>query len=153
VQLADGRIVDDYFVSVREEVALIVPVTDDGHIILVRQYKHGIGEIVTELPGGFFSEISETAEEAALRELQEETGYKSEAIRKIAVLCDNPTKDTNHLHIFLAENCKKVSSQNLDENEQIEIIKVSADTALQWVKAGTIKTTGSVAGILLTLNR
>jgi 8-oxo-dGTP pyrophosphatase MutT (NUDIX family) len=73
VQLPDGRIIDDYFVSQRPDVAIVVPLTRERDFILVRQYKHGAQAITLEFPAGTFR--SESAEAAAARELEEETGY------------------------------------------------------------------------------
>ena len=53
VELPDGRAIDDYFVSVRPDVVLILALTPDGNVPLVRQYKHGVQKVLLELPGGF----------------------------------------------------------------------------------------------------
>ena len=66
VQLPDGRLLDDYFVSVRPDVVLILAVTPDGHVPLVRQYKHGVQKILLELPGGFIDH-GEIPQRAAMR--------------------------------------------------------------------------------------
>lgn len=153
VELPDGKIVDDYFVSVRQDVALIFPLTDKGEVVMVRQYKHGLGEIVTELPGGFFDKETETAESAARRELLEETGYVSGDLTKLITLADNPTKDTNRLHVFLAQNCVNVQEQNLDATEDIEVIAVQAEQVQDMIHSGAIKVSGSVAAILLGLEK
>ncbi|MEO1123540.1 MAG: NUDIX hydrolase, partial [Cyanobacteria bacterium J06639_16] len=74
VRLPNGEIIDDYFVSVRPDVALVLPITVDREVIFVHQYRHGAGEVLLELPAGTFDPQQEAAETAALRELQEETG-------------------------------------------------------------------------------
>src|ERR1700685_2321138 len=73
VELPGGAILDDYFVAVRPDVALVVPLTSAGEVVLVRQYKHGIGEVTLELPGGAL-DPGETPVAAAARELGGETG-------------------------------------------------------------------------------
>ena len=102
VQLPDGRILDDYYVSVRPEVALVFPVTPAGEVIMVRQYKHGAREILLELPGGV-CDPGEPPEASARRELLEETGYAAGRLTHLATLHDDPTKNTNRFHLFLAE--------------------------------------------------
>lgn len=151
VELPNGRLVDDYFVSVRPDVVVIFALTADDQVVMVRQYKHGTGEVVEELPGGVIDE-GETAEEAAKRELIEETGYSSEDFRLINILIDNPTKDTNKINLFLAINAKKTASQNLDENEEIEVFTLAVDELKNKIAKGEIKVSGTVAGVFLALN-
>lgn len=151
VQLPDGKVVDDYFVSVRPEVALVFAITETQNVLLVRQYKHGLQRIVTELPGGFFDSKTENAKVAALRELEEETGYTTADIQFIGNLSDNPTKDTNSIHVFVAKNCKQTSSQNLDSTECIEVLEVDLKQIKQMVLNQQIHISGSVATIFLAL--
>src|SRR5260221_13628445 len=73
LQLPDGTIVDDYFVSVRPDVVVVVAVDRSGQMVLVRQYQHGIRKRTLEFAAGTFTD--EQPEAAALRELEEETGY------------------------------------------------------------------------------
>ncbi|MEO0541534.1 MAG: NUDIX hydrolase, partial [Cyanobacteria bacterium P01_A01_bin.105] len=104
VQLPDGNVIDDYFVSLRPDVAMVLPITANQEIVLVRQYRHGAGEILLELPAGTFDPAQEQAAVAAQRELQEETGYLADALEPLATLYDNPVKETNRIHLFLAQN-------------------------------------------------
>ena len=78
VQLPNDLLIDDYYLNVRPEVAIALPVTKEGKAIMVRQYKHGGKEIVLEFPGGVFEAEKETPLEGALREMREETGYYSD---------------------------------------------------------------------------
>ncbi|MDP5339175.1 MAG: NUDIX hydrolase, partial [Nodularia sp. (in: cyanobacteria)] len=121
IKLPNGKIIDDFFVVIRPEIALILPVTNHQEIVFVRQYRHGVGEILLELPAGSFDAAKENAETAAVRELQEETGYVSQKVTKLATLYDNPVKDTNKIHLFLAENVIKIGEQKLDITEDIEV--------------------------------
>jgi len=151
VQLPNNKIIDDYFVSVRPEVVLVFAITENQHVLLVKQYKHGLQQVVTELPGGFFDKSIEAAQDAAIRELEEETGYTTDDIQFIGNLSDNPTKDTNSIHLFVAKNCKRTSDQKLDPTEFIEVLEVDLQQIKQMVLSQQIHISGSVATIFLAL--
>ena len=153
VQLPTGQELDDYFVSVRANVALVFALTNDQHVIMVRQYKHGIGEILIELPGGVLDEGETSPLAAARRELLEETGYASDDIEQLAEVSDNPTKDTNRIYFFLARNARLVAAQHLDETENIEVLKVPLVDIEGMIFSGQIKVAGSIALCLLALRK
>ncbi|WP_238395873.1 NUDIX hydrolase [Pontibacter pudoricolor] len=92
VELPNGSIMDDYYVSVRPDVVLTFPVTESGEVIFVRQYKHAAADIFIELPGGVIDDHENDPEEAAKRELLEETGYTSDDVELVAEVIDNPPK-------------------------------------------------------------
>lgn len=145
VQLPSGKIIDDYFVSVRPEVVLVFPVTAGGNAIMVRQYKHGAGEILLEFPGGVFDPETETAEAGAARELREETGYTAATLEPLTAVYDNPTKDTNMIYFFLARNAEKTHETEFDATEDIETLEIPLSQIPELIKTGQIKVTGSVA--------
>lgn len=151
VELPNGKIVDDYFVSVRPDIALVFPVTIHQEIVFVQQYRHGAGEILLELPAGAFDPTREEAEMAAMRELEEETGYVANALTKLGVLYDNPVKETNKIHLFLAQNLTHPSQQTLDETEDIEVILIPVSDVLHHIAQGQICVSGSVAAVFLGL--
>ncbi|WP_414566315.1 MULTISPECIES: NUDIX hydrolase [unclassified Anabaena] len=152
IELPNGEIIDDFFVIIRPEIALVLPITINREIVFVRQYRHGVSEILLELPAGSFDATKENPETAALRELKEETGYISQKIIKLATLYDNPVKDTNQIHLFLAENVKKDGEQILDITEDIEIVLIPIESVLDKIYQGEITVTGSIAAIFLGLN-
>ncbi len=149
--LPDGRTVDDYFVSVRAEVVLVFPLTTEGEVVLVRQYKHGAQRILTELPGGTFDPARETAEVAARRELREETGYAAPEMERLGTWHDNPTKDTNTIHAFLARGVYPAGAQDLDPTEDIEVLHVRPEGLRKLIVEGEIHVAGTVALGLLGL--
>ncbi|KAF3889071.1 MULTISPECIES: NUDIX hydrolase [Nostocales] len=152
LQLPNGKIIDDYFVNLKQEVALILPITSNREIIFVRQYRHAVGEFFIELPAGSFDPAQESAETAAIRELQEETGYFAQRVTKISTLYDKPSKDTNQIHLFLAENVTKVGSQNLDITEEIEVLLIPTESVREKIIRGEICVAGTVAALCLGLN-
>lgn len=152
IELPNGKIIDDYFINIRPEVALILPITSNDEIVFVRQYRHGAGEILLELPAGTFNPKEESPQAAAIRELKEETGYITNNVIQLATLYDNPVKDTNKITLFLAENVKKAGIQELDVTEEIEVVLISLKTLAEKIVSGEISVAGTVAAIFLGLN-
>jgi len=152
VQLPDGRVLDDYYVSVRPEVALVFPVTAAGEVVMVRQYKHGAREVLLELPGGV-CDADEPPEAAARRELLEETGYGAGALTHLITLHDDPTKNTNRFHLFLAEGVQPVREQSLDDTENIQVERVPLGEVKAMALRGEIKVANSLALTFLALER
>lgn len=152
VRLPNGEIVDDYFINVRPEIVLILPITSEGNIVFVRQYRHGIGEILLELPAGTFDPQQEDSLVAARRELEEETGYISSELIKLATLYDNPVKDTNHIHAYLALNAEPLGNQALDITEDIEVVCLPISQVESKILSGEICVSGTIAAIFLGFN-
>jgi 8-oxo-dGTP pyrophosphatase MutT (NUDIX family) len=132
VELGDGSTIDDYFVSVRRDIALVVAVTPAREIVLVRQYKHGIGDVTLELPGGLVDD-GETAEVAAARELLEETGYTAPRLQPLANYAHDPPKATNRIHGFLARDVAHTAPPTADPMEELEVVLVPLDEAVERV--------------------
>jgi len=151
VELPNGTIINDFFINVRPDIALVFPVTAQQEIVFVRQYRHGVGEVLLELPAGIFNSQEEIAEVAAIRELSEETGYVAEKLIKLATLCDNPVKDTNYIHLFIAENVIKSQQKKLDLTEEIEVVLIPVVEVIQRVLIGDISVCGTVTAIFLGL--
>ena len=152
IKLPNGEVIDDYFVYVRPDVAIILPITENQEVVFVKQYRHAIGDFFIELPAGSFNSETESGEVAALRELEEETGYVASEVKKIATLYDKPSKDTNYLHLYLAENVVKTGKRNLDITEEIEVILFPIDSILEKIVQGEISVAGTVAALFLGLN-
>lgn len=151
IELPTGAVIDDYFVNVREDIALIFPVTEQREVVLVRQYRHAVEEILLELPAGAFNPAEEDSFEAARRELEEETGYVATQLIRLTTLYDNPVKDTNKIHLFIAENVHLSSQQRLDITEDIEVVLVPLEEVMAKISAGEICVSGTVAAIFLGL--
>ena len=151
VELPNGKVIDDYFVNVRPDIALVLAVTQQREIILVRQYRHGVGEILLELPGGSFNPQIESSLTAAARELEEETGYVADQMLHLATLYDNPVKDTNKIYLIIAENAHPSGTQQLDVTEDIEVVLVPIEEVLERISTREICVCGTIAALFLGL--
>jgi ADP-ribose pyrophosphatase YjhB (NUDIX family) len=154
VQLPNGTVLDDFFLSPMGDVAMVLAVTTEGEIVLVRQYKHGVGEVTLELPGGF-RQAGKSIEDSALAELEEETGIRTtpESLRFLGRAGNVPTKMNLVTHCFLAEHVEFNSVQKLDETEAIEVMCFAPRKVLEMVKDGEIWTADTVTAISLALLR
>lgn len=126
VELADGTIVDDYYVRETRGFTIVAALTPARELVLVRQYKHGIGRIILELPAGII-DPGESPAECAVRELAEETGYAGDPPRLLRALVPDPTNSTGVCSIFLIENAEPRTAQSLDVTETIVVETVELD--------------------------
>ena len=130
--------------------SVVVPVFDNGDVMLVRQYRYPYKKFIIELPAGKLEPLEDPLV-AAKRELQEETGYEAERYEKLTALCTTPGFCNEVLHIYLATGLKKSHrGQNLDEGEQsltVEILPLS--TVIEKIVRGEINDGKTIAGILL----
>lgn len=99
----------------------IIPVTDDGQVVLIKQYRHGTKNVTLEVPGGVV-EPGESPMAAAIRELREESGYISNRVSSLGFVSPNPAIQGNRSHSFLAEGCTLEGAQQPDSFEQIEVV-------------------------------
>lgn len=122
VELPDGT-ETDWFVNQGADVVIVVPILADGQVLLQQQYKHGSGVVVTEFCAGMV-DPGERPQEAAIRELREETGYESTRWQKIGESLVDPTGSSKRHHFFLARDCVFVGDSNPEPTEQIELLLV-----------------------------
>lgn len=151
VLLPNGVIVDDFFVNVRPEIAYVFALTKNQEVVFVRQYRHGVGEILLELPAGAFNPAVESAEVGALREFTEETGYVCDSLFPLGTFYCNPVKDTNKIHLFVGLNAEFKKIPVLDITEEIEVVLVPVSEVLNKISSGEINVAGSVTGVFLAL--
>jgi len=149
-ELPNGEVVPDYYYWEGGDFAQVFALTPDNEVVLTRQYKHGVKEIVTELPAGLI-DSQETPIAAAKRELEEETGYRATEWVPLGQLNVSSAKATTRANAFFAKNAKKTTEPTLDSTEEIEVLLVAIDELLDLISRGTVKDAGSVATTLLAL--
>ena len=100
----------------------VIPLTQQNEVVLIRQYRHGIRDVTLEIPGGLV-EGQDTPEEAAIRELREETGYEASAMIPLGKVLPNPAIQNNRCYTFLAKDVVLAGEPQLDDQEDIEVLR------------------------------
>ena len=117
---------------------LILAVTPQQEVVMVRQYRHGTEQVHLELPGGLVHPDDASPELSAQRELLEETGFKVSNIRLIGECYPQPAILNNRCIFYLAENAVKAQKQNLDAGEDIEIMTIPLNQIRAKIKSKEI---------------
>lgn len=131
--------------------AVILPAFDDGTVGLVRQYRHPAVKYLLELPAGTLND-QERPEVGAARELEEELGLIAENLEKLSEFFVSPGFCAEKMWLYLATDLKQ-TAQRLDEDELIEVVRVSLDRALQMIAEGEIEDAKTIIGLLLAAPR
>jgi ADP-ribose pyrophosphatase len=152
IRLPNGTLVEDYFVRESRGFAVVFVQTADDRVLLVRQYKHGIGEELIELPAGAIDE-TETPLGCAHRELAEETGYVAQRLEHVATLVTDPTNSDSRLHLFAGVGAIRAAEPAFDPTEEISTELATLAELRRYVVDGTIAVTSHVAAIYLMLDR
>lgn len=126
VELPNGMVHPEYYVLEYPTWVNIIAVTTDGRFVMVEQYRHGLGDVFTELVAGV-AEKDEEPLQAARRELLEETGFGGGEWQLYTVLSANPGSMNNLTYTFLATGVEKISAQHLDETEDIAVRLLTTD--------------------------
>ena len=116
----------------------IVALTAANKVVIVSQHRFGVGKTTVEIPAGLI-ESGETPEQAARRELEEETGYTSNDWKYLGSVEANPAFLNNHCHQWLALNAVKTHPTRLDENEEIDVAELSLGEIRQEIEAGRMR--------------
>ncbi len=125
----------------------VVPITDEGDLILVRQWRRAIGQITLEIPAGVI-DPGEKPEISAQRELQEEIGKKADSLSYLGHFFSSPGVYTEKVHIYLGKDLQP-SALTAEDTDEIDIEIVSLQQALQFIADGTICDAKTALGILL----
>ena len=137
VELPDGNRAQREVVKHSGAVALI-PITDEGKLVLVKQYRKSLNRTLIEIPAGRI-EVGEEPEVTAIRELEEETGYGAHQVTYIQSFATSPGFANEIIHLYLAENLYEIVNPAAgDEDEFIELLEVTIDEAEQLVASGEI---------------
>ncbi|MEW6213359.1 MAG: NUDIX hydrolase [Acidobacteriota bacterium] len=125
----------------------ILPLFDDGTIALVRQWRYPAGRYSIEVAAGRI-EPGQTAEQTAARELEEEVGYRAREFQKLTDFLVAPGYCEERIYVYVAKGLEK-SAQNLDDDEEIEVIRMTMEESLDMVRSGEIDDAKTMITLLM----
>jgi ADP-ribose pyrophosphatase len=135
-------------VAVHPGGAVVVPIKENGNIVMITQFRYPLQKVMLELPAGKLNKC-EDPYTCAVRELEEETGYRAEIFEKLGSIFTTPGFCTEELHIYLARNLKP-GNHNREEGEQgMEVFEFSFSEVEDKIRSGQIKDAKSICGIYL----
>jgi ADP-ribose pyrophosphatase len=123
----------------------IIPITNDGYMVLVKQFRKPVEKTLIEIPAGKI-EINEEPRETALRELQEETGHISNKMEYLFEFYTSPGFSNEKMYMFLATDLSQVEA-NPEDDEYIEIVKIKIEDLIDMVNRGEINDSKTIVGI------
>lgn len=145
IELADGRVIHRPVIEHGGSVA-VLPVLDDGRIVLIENRRHVVRQTLLELPAGML-DPGEEPRQAAWRELAEETGYRAGRIEHLASFYTSPGILSERMHLFLATQLQ-AGPASPEPSEQILSRPVAADEAIEMVRSGCICDGKTILGLL-----
>jgi len=131
--------------------AVILPVFDDDTIALVKQYRHPAVKYLLELPAGTLND-REPPEVGAARELEEELGLVAGRLEKLSEFFISPGFLSEKMWLYLATDLRE-TQQRLEEDESLEVVRLSIDRALQMITDNEIEDAKTIIGLLLAAPR
>ncbi|MEO6603126.1 MAG: NUDIX hydrolase [Polyangiaceae bacterium] len=152
VRLGNGSEIEQFHLINGPPWAAVLCLTSDRQVVLVRQYRHGLGGASLELPAGVI-EPSEDPIDAARRELLEESGFEAESIEPLLSTAPEPSRSSTLAHFFFAQGARAVSAPQLDHCEDLEVVLVPVSELCELIDHGHIVHAAHIAAILSAWRR
>jgi 8-oxo-dGDP phosphatase len=152
VQMPDGSVVEREIVE-RPAAAAVVPVTDEGEVLLLRQYRAALGRYQLEIPAGLIDVEGESPEDTARRELIEEVHHEARSLEHLATIDTSAGWSDEQVHVFLGTGLRPSAppESHVAEAEEahMEVVRFALDDALEIARSGQIGDAKSAIGLLL----
>lgn len=139
VRLPDGRVNPEYYVLEFPDWVNVIAITRDGRMVMVRQYRHGLGVYQTELCAGYIDPKDVSPLAAARRELEEETGFTGGEWEEFMTLSANPANHNNLTHVFIARGVEQKGHQQLDVTEDLRYVLMEQKDVLSMMERGELQ--------------
>jgi ADP-ribose pyrophosphatase len=149
-EIPNGNIFEPYVIETGTWVNVIA-LTKDREVVLVKQYRHGAGQVMLEIPAGVMEAEDGSPLQTARRELMEETGYASPKIIEVGKTYPNPATHNNLTYSFLALDVEKVGRQHLDETEEIDVSLMPFDAFIALAKNGGLPQALHISALFFVL--
>lgn len=150
IQVPNGNIVHWDFIG-HKGAAAVVPIRDDGKILMVRQYRNALDRDTLEIPAGGLNGAEESTRDAAARELEEETGYRSEDLSLLLTIRTTVAFCNEKIDIYVAKNLKP-GKQHLDEDEFIHVEAYSIEELSQMIYDRKIEDAKTISALMAYKN-
>ena len=145
IRLPNGRLADREYLDHPGAVG-VLPLLDRDTVVMVRQFRHPVGQITYEIPAGKLTR-GEKPMSCLRRELQEETGYRAKRFKKLVSYWPTPAFSNELLHLYVAEGLT-AGPVSPDEDEFLEVVLVPIQRALRWVFSGKIRDSKTIIALL-----
>ena len=132
--------------------AAVIAVKPDGKILMVKQYRNALERETIEIPAGGYNGSVETMEEAAKRELREETGYLAGQMEFLISIRTTVAFCNERIDIYYASNLS-LGEQELDDDEYLEVTSFTIDELIQMIYDGTIQDSKTISGLMCYYNK
>ncbi len=139
VELPNGNINPEYYILEYPDWINVLAITKEQEFVMIRQYRHGIAETHYELCAGVCEKEDDSPLISAKRELYEETGYGNGNWEEFMVIAANPSAQNNLTHCFLATDVEKISTQHLEDTEDLTVHLMSLDEVKELLMNDEIK--------------
>lgn len=146
IQVPNGNVVEWDFIG-HKGAAAVLPVREDGKLLMVRQYRNALDRYTLEIPAGGLNGADEPTRDAAARELEEETGYRSDNLEWLITIRTTVAFCNEKIDIYVARNLIK-SHQHLDEDEFINVEAYSVEDLSRMILEGKIEDSKTISAIM-----
>jgi 8-oxo-dGTP pyrophosphatase MutT (NUDIX family) len=152
ILLPNGNVIDEFHRFETPNWVAVIAITPNHEVVVVEQYRHGLGEVSRELPAGVI-DPGETPEQAAHRELLEETGYETRTLIPLFEVCPEPQRSTARAHFFVAKDVTYSGRAHPEPSEVLEVRLLPLEELLEDAAQGRIAHAAHVGALLSAQQR